>query len=33
MMPKSIGRNISEEEKNNIVEICSDSLQVIRSSI
>jgi len=33
MMPESIGRNISEEEKNNIVEICSNSLQVIRSSI
>ena len=33
MMPESIGRNISEQEKNNIVEICSDSLEVIGNII
>ena len=33
MMPESMGRNLSEEEKNNIIEICSDSLEVIRSII
>ena len=31
MMPESMGRNITESEKKNIVEICSDNINLIRS--
>jgi hypothetical protein len=31
MMPESMGRDITEEEKKNIVEICSDNIDLIRS--